>query len=129
MYVWVIDAYFNHEFISKVEQFLTLYLKTFPIIPVIIGLIILILFVNYNKNLSMVKLEFFTLVTYTLALAFYGYYSRRLTFPIIIFVLLMILKMYMRYPKKISSPQISLAFGAIISITLFSWLFTNGPLM
>ena len=129
MYVWVIDAYFDHEFVSKVNQFLTLYLKTFPIIPIISSLIILILFVNYKKNLSIIKLEFFTLLIYTLALAFYGYYSRRLTFPIIIFLLLMILKMYMRYPKKISSPQVSLAFGAIISITLFSWLFTNGPLM
>jgi hypothetical protein len=129
MYIWVIDAYFNHEFVSKVNQFLTLYLKTFPIIPVIISLIILVLFVNYKKNLSIVKLEFFTLLIYTLALAFYGYYSRRLTFPIIIFVLLMILKMYVGFPKIISLPKVSLAFGAIISITLFSWLFTNGPLM
>jgi hypothetical protein len=129
MYVWVIDAYFNHEFVSKVNQFLTLYLKTFPIIPIIIGLIVMLLFINYKKNLSMIKLEFFTLLIYTLTLAFYGYYSRRLTFPIMIFLSLMILKMYMRYPKKISSPQVSLAFGAIISITLFSWLFTNGPLM
>jgi len=129
MYVWVIDAYFNQEFVSKVNQFLTLYLKTFPIIPIIIGLIVMLLFINYKKNLSMIKLEFLTLLIYTLTLAFYGYYSRRLTFPIMIFLSLMILKMYMRYPKKISSPQVSLAFGAIISITLFSWLFTNGPLM
>jgi hypothetical protein len=129
MYVWVIDAYFNQEFVSKVNQFLNLYLKTFPIIPIIIGLIVMLLFINYKKNLSMIKLEFLTLLIYTLTLAFYGYYSRRLTFPIMIFLSLMILKMYMRYPKKISSPQVSLAFGAIISITLFSWLFTNGPLM
>jgi hypothetical protein len=129
MYVWIIDAYFNHEFVSKVNQFLTLYLKTFPIIPIIISLIVMLLFINYKKNLSMIKLEFFTLLIYTLTLAFYGYYSRRLTFPIMIFLFLMILKMYIRYAKKISSPQVSLAFGAIISITLFSWLFTNGPLM
>jgi hypothetical protein len=129
MYVWVIDAYFDNEFVDKISQFLTLFLKTFPIIPICISLLILIMFVNYKKNLSVIKLEFFTLLIYTLALAFYGYYSRRLTFPIIIFLFLMILKMYMRYPKKISSPQVSLAFGAIISITLFSWLFTNGPLM
>jgi hypothetical protein len=129
MYVWVIDAYFNHEFVSKVNQFLTLYLKTFPVIPIIISLIVMLLFINYKKNLSMIILEFFILLIYTLTIAFYGYYSRRLTFPIMIFLFLMILKMYMRYAKKISSPQVSLAFGAIISITLFSWLFTNGPLM
>ena len=129
MYVWIIDAYFNHELVSKVNQFLTLYLKTFPIIPIIISLIVMPLFINYKKNLSMIKLEFFILLIYTLTLAFYGYYSRRLTFPIMIFLFLMILKMYMRFPKKTSSPQFSLAFGAIISITSFSWLFTNGPLM
>lgn len=58
MYVWVIDAYFSHEFVSKVNQFLTLYLKTFPIIPIIISLIVVLLFINYKKNLSMIKLEF-----------------------------------------------------------------------
>ena len=129
MYVWVIDAYFDNEFVDKISQFLTLFLKTFPIIPICISLLILIMFVNYKKNLSVVKLEFFTLLIYTLALAFYGYYSRRLTFPIIIFVLLMILKMYMRHPKKVSSLQVSFTSGAIISIMLCSWLFTNGPLM
>ena len=50
MYVWVIDAYLNDEFIYKINQFLTLFLKTFPIIPIIFGLIILILFVNYKNN-------------------------------------------------------------------------------
>ena len=128
LYIWVIDAYFDNEFADKISQFLTLFLKTFPIIPITISLIILIVFVNYKRNLNVVKLEFFTLLIYTLALAFYGYYSRRLTFPIIIFVLLMILKMYMGYPKKISSFQVSLTFGVITSITLSSWLFTNGPL-
>jgi len=129
MYVWVIDAYLNNEFVDKISQFLTLFLKTFPIIPICISLLILIMFVNYKKNLSVVKLEFFTLLIYTLALAFYGYYSRRLTFPIIIFVLLMILKMYMRHPKKILSVKVSITSGVLIFITLCSWLFTNGPLM
>lgn len=129
MYVWVIDAYFDHEFVDKISWFLTLFLKTFPIIPIIFSLIILILFVNHKNNLRAIKLEFFVLIVYIFMLAFYGYYSRRLTFPIIIFVLLMILKMYMRYPKKIPSLQVSFVFGAIISITLCSWLFTNGPLV
>ena len=129
MYVWVIDAYFDNEFVDKISWFLTLFLKTFPIIPIIFSLIILILFVNHKNNLRAIKLEFFVLMVYIFMLAFYGYYSRRLTFPIIIFVLLMVLKMYMRYPKKISSLQVSFAFGAIISITLCSWLFTNGPLV
>jgi hypothetical protein len=44
LYVWVIDAYFNQEFVSKVNQFLNLYLKNFPIIPIIIGLIVMLLF-------------------------------------------------------------------------------------
>ena len=129
MYVWVIDAYFDNEFVDKISWFLTLFLKTFPIIPIIFSLIILILFVNHKNNLRAIKLEFFVLMVYIFMLAFYGYYSRRLTFPIIIFVLLMILKMYMRYPKKIPLLQVSFAFGAIISITLCSWLFTNGPLV
>jgi len=129
LYVWVIDAYFDNEFVDKISWFLTLFLKTFPIIPIIFSLIILILFVNHKNNLRAIKLEFFVLMVYVFMLAFYGYYSRRLTFPIIIFVLLMILKMYMRYPKKIPSLQVSIAFGAIISITLYSWLFTNGPLV
>ena len=129
MYVWVIDAYFDNEFVDKISWFLTLFFKTFPIIPIIFSLIILILFVNHKNNLRAIKLEFFVLMVYVFMLAFYGYYSRRLTFPIIIFVLLMILKMYMRYPKKIPSLQVSIAFGAIISITLYSWLFTNGPLV
>jgi hypothetical protein len=129
MYVWVIDAYLNNEFVDKISQFLTLFLKTFPIIPICISLLILIMFVNYKKNLSVVKLEFFTLLIYTLALAFYGYYSRRLTFPIIIFVLLMILKMYMKHPKKISTLKFSLTSRVLVFITLSSWLFTNGPLM
>jgi hypothetical protein len=129
MYVWVIDAYFDNEFVDKISWFLTLFFKTFPIIPIIFSLIILILFVNHKNNLRAIKLEFFVLMVYVFMLAFYGYYSRRLTFPIIIFVLLIILKMYMRYPKKIPSLQVSIAFGAIISITLYSWLFTNGPLV
>jgi hypothetical protein len=129
LYIWVIDAYFDNEFVHKISWFLTLFLKTFPIIPTILSLIILLFFINYKKNLNTIKPEFLVLTFYIFMLAFYGYYSRRLTLPIIIFLLLMILKMYMQYPKKISSPQVSLAFGAIISITMFSWLFTNGPLM
>jgi hypothetical protein len=129
MYVWVIDAYFDNEFVDKVSQYLTLFLKTFPIIPIIFSLIILILFVNYKNNLSTIRLEFLVLIGYIFMLAFYGYYSRRLTFPIIIFVLLMILKMYMKHPKKISTLKFSLTSRVLVFITLSSWLFTNGPLM
>ena len=126
---WLTEGKYTNEFVDKISWFLTLFFKTFPIIPIIFSLIILILFVNHKNNLGAIKLEFFVLMVYIFMLAFYGYYSRRLTFPIIIFVLLMILKMYMRYPKKIPSLQVSIAFGAIISITLCSWLFTNGPLV
>ena len=129
MYIWVIDAYFNHEFIHAIYQNFILFLRTFPAMPIFFALIILIIFVNFKKNLNVIKLEIFVLLSYTVLLAFYGYYSRILTFPIIILVILTILKMYISNPKKISQVRSALALGLITSITLYSWLFTNGPLM
>ena len=129
MYVWVIDAYFNHEFIHKINQNLILFLKTFPIVPIIFCFLIVVLFVNYKKSAGIIKTEFFVFFMYILMLAFYGYYSRRLTFPIVILALLIIFKMYLSNPKQVSSFHFLLTSGAIMSFTIYSWLFTNGPLV
>lgn len=128
LYLWIFDAYLNHEFLNKIEQYLTLFMKTFPIVPTILGVITIVLFV-YKYSVKVVKLEFLTLFFYSMTLAFYGYYSRRLTYPIIIFFFLMMFKMYISNPKKVAPVEFSLASSLFILVVLYSWLYTNGPLI
>jgi uncharacterized membrane protein len=129
MYLWVFDAYLNHEFVNKVEEYFILFIKTFPILPIIAAGLITILFIDYKYSAGAVKLEFVALFIYFMALAFYGYYSRRLTYPIIIFIFLIIFKMYASNPKKVTPVLFSLTSSLCIIGVLYSWLYTNGPLM
>jgi len=129
MYIWVIDSYFNHELIYKIRENLIWFLKTFPITPIVLSVIVMILFAKYMSNISKVKLEFITLFFYLLILAFYGYNSRRLTYPLLIFLFLIIIKLFMHVSKKITCNRFSPVLRVIFFVVLYSWLFSNGPLV
>ena len=129
MYIWVIDSYFNHELIYKIRENLIWFLKTFPITPIVLSVIVMILFAKYMSNISKVKLEFITLFFYLLILAFYGYNSRRLTYPLLIFLFLIIIKLFMHVSKKITYNRFSPVLRLIFFVVLYSWLFSNGPLV
>ena len=130
MYVWVIDAYKQNVFYEKLSEFLSYFLKSVPVLPTIILLIAFIAFSLMQKN---VKLDFrgelVLISVHIFMIGFYGYYSRRLTFPIVIFFLLVILKMFYALSNNTRYRILELGMPVVVLYIFISWAFTLGPLV
>ena len=133
LWLWTIDAFLEDKLLNKVAQNLLFFVESFPIIPSVLLLFILTLFKKRNvKGFPFLKIktvEFVTLTVYCTMLAFYGYYSRRLTYSLVIFVYLILILNILKHNKSTNVLQLTkiLLFAGPISI--FSWFFTNGPLI
>ena len=130
MYVWVIDAYKQNVFYEKLSEFLSYFLKSVPVLPTIILLIAFIAFSLMQKN---VKLDFrgelVLISVHIFMIGFYGYYSRRLTFPIVIFFLLVILKMSYVLRSNVRYKILEFGMPVVLLYIFISWAFTLGPLV
>lgn len=130
MYVWVIDAYKQNVFLEKLSEYLGYFLKSVPVIPTIILLIAFTIFFFMEKNTNLdFRSELVVISVHILMIAFYGYYSRRLTFPITIFLLLVILKMFYALRGNARSKILELGMPAAVLYIFISWAFTLGPLV
>jgi len=133
MFVWVFDSYFDSQLIQNLAENFLQFVNTFPIIPILI-IVFVIFKIAYQNDSSLtfflsVKSEFSVLLSYTLILGLYGYYSRRLTYPIVVLLFIIILKIYIRISKQLSIKKESFAVGLILLFVTYSWVFTSGPLM
>ena len=130
MYVWVIDAYQQNIFFEKLSEYLGYFLKSIPVIPTIILLIAFTVFSLMQRNIKLdFRNELVLISVHILMISFYGYYSRRLTFPIIIFFLLVILKMFYALRSNVRYKILELGMPVVVLYIFISWAFTLGPLV
>ena len=130
MYVWVIDAYKQNLFFDKLSEYLGYFAKSIPVIPTIILIIAFMAFFLMQKNIILdVRRELVLIFVHIIMISFYGYYSRRLTFPIIILLLLVILKMYYALRSNARYKILELGMPVVVLYIFISWAFTLGPLV
>ena len=130
MYVWVIDAYKQNVFFEKLSEYLGYFLKSVPVIPTIILLIAFTIFFLMEKNTKLdFRGELVLVSVHIFMIGFYGYYSRRLTFPIIILLLFVILKMFYALGSNARYKILELGMPGVVLYIFISWAFTLGPLV
>jgi hypothetical protein len=133
MYLWILDSYFDRQLFQNLGENFLLFANTFPTLPILLALLIFLV-VTYKSGLfweflTLVRLEIIVLFLYLLTFGLYGYYSRRLTYPLMIFLFLIILKVYVFYSSKVVNIKHMIAIIFIFPFVLYSWVFTNGPLI
>jgi hypothetical protein len=130
MYIWVIDAYKQDKFFEKISEFLGYFFESIPVLPTILILTALMAFMLMQKNLHLdFRNELLLIFVHTLMISFYGYYSRRLTFPIIILMLLVIIKLFFTLKSGTQKRILQVGLSALVPIVIGSWIFTLGPLV
>jgi hypothetical protein len=130
MYIWVIDAYKQGNFFEKISEFLGYFFESIPVVPTILILIALTSFTLVQKNLHLdFRNELLLIFVHILMISFYGYYSRRLTFPIVILMLLVIIKLFFTLKSGTQKRILQLGLPVLVPIVIGSWIFTLGPLV
>ena len=130
MYIWVIDAYKQDKFFEKISEFLGYFFESIPLLPTILILIALTAFILIQKNLHLdFRNELLLIFVHILMISFYGYYSRRLTFPIIVLLLLVIIKLFFTLKSRAQKRILQLGLPVLVPIVIGSWIFTLGPLV
>ena len=130
MYIWVIDAYKQDKFFEKISEFLGYFFESIPLMPTILILIALMAFMLMQKNLHLdFRNELLLIFVHILMISFYGYYSRRLTFPIVVLLLLVIIKLFFTLKSGAQKRILQLGLPVLVPIVIGSWIFTLGPLV
>ena len=130
MYIWVIDAYKQDKFFEKISEFLGYFFESIPSLPTILILISLTAFMLMQKNLHLdFRNELLLIFVHILMISFYGYYSRRLTFPIVVLLLLVIIKLFFTLKNGAQKRILRLGLPVLVPIVIGSWIFTLGPLV
>lgn len=130
IYVWVIDAYQQNIFFEKLSEYLGYFLKSIPVIPTIILLIAFTVFSLKQRNIKLdFRNELVLISVHILMISFYGYYSRRLTFPIVVFLLLTAIKLFFCLKNDAQIKILQLVMFVLVPIAMGSWIFTLGPLV
>jgi uncharacterized membrane protein YcfT len=136
-YVWLLDSIRVNELIANLTLNLKSFASTFPIIPTIVLTVFAVLLLiytaksqSYTKGKVWIDLVPYLLfaILYLTALALMGYYSRRLTLGLYIFLELLLIKLYI----QILNGRFNKSNRALITLMLVllvgSWVGTNGPL-
>jgi len=130
MYIWVIDAYKQDKFFEKISEFLGYFLESIPVLPTILILIALTAFMLMQKNLHLdFRNELLLIFVHILMISFYGYYSRRLTFPIIVLLFLVVIKLFFTLKSSDQKRVLQLGLPVLLPLVIGSWIFTLGPLV
>jgi len=133
LYLWVLDSYLAGNLTERLREFFLYFVGTFPLIP---SLFIFIAIIYLGKNFLMdskssviFRLELFVIFIYIILLAFYGYYSRRLTYPVFLFIYLVLLGNAITSSRSYRGSDVSIIASVIGVVSLASWVFTLGPLV
>ena len=126
----MIDAYKQGNFFEKISEFLGYFFESIPLLPTILILIALTAFMLMQKNLHLdFRNELLLIFVHILMISFYGYYSRRLTFPIVVLLLLVIIKLFYTLKSGAQKRILQLGLPVLVPIVIGSWIFTLGPLV
>jgi len=130
MYIWVIDAYKQDKAFEKISEYLGYFLESIPVMPTILILIALTTFTLMKKNINLdFRSEIFLISVHILMISFYGYYSRRLTFPIIVLLFLVAIKLFFSLKSSDQKRILQLGLPVLVPLVMGSWIFTLGPLV
>jgi hypothetical protein len=135
-FIWVWDALKDGSLPQSIVKNAESFLLTFPVIPSALILLVFIIMIYINKecNKNLFKRMLtspcsFFIFTYVSYLYFLGFYSRRLTLGLIVFLAISLI-LYVKKNRPPQSerfiPHIAIFLGLYI---LASWFFTNGPLV
>jgi hypothetical protein len=134
LFIWFIDALSGDTGAPLIKDNFYEFIKTFPILPICLISLILLCILLQNKKIvipvfKVVNVEFLSFFIYLSLLSVYGYYARRLTYSLIIFLILILVKIIL-YNFRIISSKLFMPMSIVIfGFIFFSWLFTNGPLV
>jgi hypothetical protein len=134
LFIWLIDAIKHTSGAPSILDNLIIFIETFPSLPVILIILAFLYFivqkkVSFLEAIAPLKMEFFSLLLYFLMLSTYGYYARRLTYPLIIFLILILVKFFLNNFYLFILKSNVLAMGLFVFFILSSWVLTNGPLV
>ena len=130
MYVWVLDAYNQGILYIKLDEHFGYFIKSIPIVPTITLLMALIAFNLRTKNVRLkFKSEVIIIFAHILMVSFYGYYSRRLTLPIVILLFLISIKKFFCLKNHEQYRVLQPALMVALIFLTGSWVFTLGPLV
>ena len=134
LFVWLLDSIKNAPEAPSIYGNFYSFIKTFPIFPIFLIIVLLLWWILQKNSFSvelfkLVKFEFYAALIYFLFLAVYGYYARRLTYTLIIFSTLIILKVLLYSFNRLKDIRYFLLLKVVGGIIFFSWIFTNGPLV
>jgi len=133
-YIWVLDSVTSQTLSRDLSYNLAKFYFTFPLIP---SLLLITFFVIYfiktfpvsAELLKIIKTNSLVIFLYLMMLSFMGYYSRRLTFAIIIYATLFSSNILIRNLPNFRKTQTALTFTCLYFYLFYSWFFTLGPLV
>lgn len=134
LFIWVFDSLNDRSGSPSIINNINLFLKTLPAIPIILISFLFVYFIRKN-NFSLyqiflfLKIELLQLHVYAVLLAGYGYYARRLSYPLIIFLSFILIKLFLSKSKLWIRALYSFLTWLICSFILISWVMTSGPLV
>jgi hypothetical protein len=135
-YVWIIDALKQGNIFDRLISNLYSFLSTFPAIPSVLILITIILLFSLAPTLGKNRFTIISeaapylifLAVYLVALFTMGFYARRLTLGVFIFLELFILRMGITLTGNHFTKLRLLALNSLLILLIISWVWTNGPL-
>ncbi len=132
-YLWVIDSYFAGNLTERLRESFLYFVGTFPLIPSLCIFMAMIYlgknFLVESKSIVVFRLELLVIFIYVILMAFYGYYSRRLTYPIYLFTYLVLLRSAITTDRSHRAKHVPTTMTVVGVVSLVSWLFTLGPLV
>jgi len=136
-YVWVLDSIRENELITNLTLNLTSFGSTFPILPTIgLILVFIVLTIVTSRSQYFTREKFrsdllpyllFAFI-YLVALSLMGYYSRRLTLGLYIFLELLAIKFFLKVFDGRFNKTGQIFLALILGLLVGSWIWTNGPL-
>ena len=134
LFIWFLDAIYGDTGAPLIKDNFYMFIKTFPVLPIcLISLIILYILLQKKKFVTpifkLVSVELFSFLIYLSFLSVYGYYARRLTYSLIIFLILILVKILLYNFRVINTKLFMPVLTIICGLIFFSWLFTSGPLV
>ena len=134
LFLWFFDALSGDTGAPLIKDNFYEFIKTFPVLPICLISLILLYILLQNKKIiilifKLVNVEFLLFFIYLSFLSVYGYYARRLTYSLIIFLILILVKIVMYNFRIISAKLLMPTSVMICGFIFYSWLFTNGPLV
>lgn len=135
-YIWIVDAAKQDKITERTIENIKLFASTLPVIPTFLiiasAILLLIVALRIEKKSIVIHSQFLPyfvfFVVYSFSILAMGYYSRRLTLGLFIFLELFVLRIGILILKDHFQKFWLLATNGLLLLLISSWIWTNGPL-